>query len=191
MYVQLLVFQLYTHAHIFDNGGGDSEKEEQELATMSLAVSCLGLLLVTLSVCFFSHYLVNSIEGFTEASGVSRTFVGLIILPIVGNAVEHISAVVVAMKDKMDLAMGIAVGSCTQISLFVVPLTVLCGWIFDREMTLNFPHFEVVLYVLSVFTVSVVCSNPKCNWLEGSLLITTYSLIAVGFWFEKVKTLKT
>ena len=193
MYAQLLIFQLYTHAHIFDGSDGDGdddndEKEkEEEFATMSFSTACAGLLVVTLLVCVFSGFLVNSIEGFTEASGVSRTFVGLIILPIVGNAVEHISAVVVAMKDKMDLSMGIAVGSCTQISLFVVPLTVICGWIADRDMTLNFPHFEIVLYVLSVFTVSVVCSNPKCNWLEGSLLMTTYSLIAVGFWYENVR----
>jgi len=83
--------------------------------------------------------------------------------------------------------MGVAVGSCTQISLFVVPLAVLIGWAADRDMTLNFPHFEIVLYVLSVFTVSIVLGNPSCNWLEGSLLITTYGLIAVGFWFEAVQ----
>ena len=80
----------------------------------------------------------------------------------------------------------VAVGSCTQISLFVVPLTVLVGWAFDKPMTLNFPHFEITLYILSVFTVSVCLSNPKGNWLEGSLLITTYIMIAIGFWFEKV-----
>ena len=181
MYAQLLFFQLHTHKHIFEGGDDD------ELATMSLFTSCMGLLVVTLLVAVFSEYLVGSINGFTEASGVSRTFVGLILLPIVGNAVEHVAAVTVAMKDKMDLSMGIAVGSCTQISLFVVPLTVLSGWIMGRDMTLNFPHFEIILYVLSVFTVSVVISTSKCNWLEGSLLVTTYCLIAVGFWFESVK----
>lgn len=184
MYAQLLLFQLHTHADIFKKcDDGDDEM----LATVSLWTACLGLLVVTLLVTIFSNYLVNSIAGFTKASGVSRTFVGLIIIPIVGNAVEHISAVSVAMKNKMDLSMGIAVGSCTQISLFVVPLTVLFGWVFDKDMTLNFPHFEVILYVLSVFTVSVVCSNPICNWLEGSLLMTTYCLIAVGFWYENVR----
>lgn len=190
MYVQLLIFQLKTHADIFNEDGEDLE-EEEEVASLSMKTSCLGLLSVTLLVTVFSEFLVSSIEGFTEASGISPTFVGLILLPIVGNAVEHISAITVAMKDKMDLAMGIAVGSCTQISLFVVPLTVLTGWATNREMTLNFPHFEISLYVLSVFTVSVVCANPKCNWLEGSLLITTYCLIAVGFWFENVRTLES
>ena len=91
------------------------------------------------------------------------------------------------MKNKMDLAMGVAVGSCTQISLLVVPLTVLIGWAAGRDMTLNYPQFEIALYILSVLTVSIVLSNGKSNWLEGSLLITTYGLIAVGFAFEHVR----
>lgn len=181
MYAQLLVFQLKTHAYVFNSEGG-----EEEAASLSFSTACIGLLLVTLSVAFFSEFLVGSIEGFTEASGISRTATGIVLLPIVGNAVEHVSAISVAMKDKMDLAMGIAIGSSTQISLFVVPLTILVGWAMQKEMTLNFPHFEITLFVLSVFTVSVVLSNPTCNWLEGSLLVTTYCLIAIGFWFEDV-----
>ena len=110
MYIQLLVFQLKTHAHLFDNDGGgegeENEEEEEEEARIPMSVSLLGLCLTTLSVTVFSDFLVGSIDDFCESSGVSRTFVGLIILPIVGNAVEHITAVTVAMKDKMDLAMG-------------------------------------------------------------------------------------
>lgn len=79
----------------------------------------------------------------------------------------------------------VAVGSCTQISLFVVPLTVLVGWITDRPMTINYPSFEIILFILAMFTVQICLSSPKVNWLEGSLLITTYLMIAVGFWFEK------
>jgi Ca2+:H+ antiporter len=108
MYVQLLFFQLHTHAHIFEEGpaGEDEEEEEEEQATISLPVSIAGLCTATLLVAYFSEFLVGSIDGYCESSGVSRTFVGLIILPIVGNAVEHITAVTVAMKDKMDLSMG-------------------------------------------------------------------------------------
>lgn len=216
MYIQLLLFQLKTHAFLFSNSnnsnsqhptnevaGNDASQqqppppearacldhtddEEEELPAVSLWVAFAGLLGTTLLVTVFSEFLVNSIDGFVESSGISRTFVGIILLPIVGNAVEHVTAVTVAMKDKMDLAMGVAIGSCTQISLFVVPLTVLVGWSFGKDMTLNFPQFEITLYVMSVFTVSIVLSNPTCNWLEGSMLITTYILIAVGFWFEKV-----
>lgn len=91
------------------------------------------------------------------------------------------------MKDKMDLAMGVAIGSCTQISLFVVPLTVLVGWACNKDMTLNFPHFEIILYFLSVVTVAVALTNSNSNWLLGSLLVETYFLVALGFYFEDVR----
>ena len=80
----------------------------------------------------------------------------------------------------------VAVGSSTQISLFVTPLIVIVGWVKDKPMTLNFPAFEICLFILSIIIVSIVVSYPRSNWLEGSLLITTYVMIAVGFWFEKV-----
>ena len=90
------------------------------------------------------------------------------------------------MKNKMDLSMGVAVGSSAQVSLFVVPFIVIYGWVADIDMTLNFPPFEIMLYILAVVIVTNCVSNGKSNWLEGSLLITTYVMIAVGFWFEKV-----
>lgn len=120
MYIQLLIFQLHTHKDIFDeievvgtkassdldDDAGEIRLEAEEEASMSLPVALIGLGITTLSVTFFSDYLVESIDDFCDISGISRTFVGLIILPIVGNAVEHITAVTVAMKNKMDLAMG-------------------------------------------------------------------------------------
>lgn len=180
MYFQLLIFQLKTHADLFD------DEDEEEGSNMSFGGALTGLIIVTLIICKFSEYLVESIDGFCTESGLSRTFTGLIILPIVGNAVEHATAVSVAMKNKMELAMGVCVGSCTQISLFVTPLIVLVGWGTGRPMSLNFPPFEIVLFILSVIIVSILVSNGKSNWLEGSMLITTYILIAIGFWFEKV-----
>lgn len=180
MYVQLLIFQLKTHADLFE----DDDEDEPELP---FVVAIVGLAGMTGLITIFSTYLVDSIDGFTADSGVSKTFVGLIILPIVGNAVEHITAVTVAMKDKMDLAMGIAIGSSVQIALFVVPVIVSFGWIMDKDMTLNFPHFELSLYILSIVIVSLCVSDGSSNWLEGSLLITTYFMICVGFWYEKVQ----
>jgi Ca2+:H+ antiporter len=180
MYIQLLIFQLRTHSYIFD----DDEDDDPRL---SMRASLLGLLVSTLAITVFSDMLVESIDGFVVSTGISRTFVGLVILPIVGNAVEHITAVTVAMKNKMDLAMGVAVGSCTQISLFVVPVTVLVGWALNRNMTLNFPKFEISLFIMSVIIVSICLSNPTGNWLLGSLLITTYIMVAVGFFFEDVE----
>jgi Ca2+:H+ antiporter len=112
MYIQLLFFQLHTHAHIFEDpkkekGNDDEdEEEEEEQPSISMVVATGGLFTSTLLVTYFSNYLVGAIDGYCESSGVSRTFVGLIILPIVGNAVEHITAVNMAMKNKMDLSMG-------------------------------------------------------------------------------------
>ena len=179
MYMQLLVFQLHTHADLME----DDDEEETE---MSFPAAIFGLVGITAIITKFSDYLVESIDGFCLQSGMSRTFVGLIILPIVGNAVEHSTAISVAMKNKMDLAMGVAVGSSVQISLFVAPLTVLIGWGLGKPMSFNFPHFEVILFILSTVVVAIILSNSKSNWLEGSMLITTYILVAVGFWYEKV-----
>ena len=180
MYLQLLVFQLHTHKDLFEDEG-DEETE------MTFTAAMTGLISITALITKLSDYLVESIDGFCLYTGMSRTFVGLIILPIVGNAVEHITAVSVAMKNKMDLAMGVAVGSSVQISMFVAPLTVLVGWGIGQPMSFNFPHFEVLLFTLSTIVVAILLSNSKSNWLEGSMLITTYILIAVGFWFEKVQ----
>mmetsp|Transcript_18434 Transcript_18434/g.36863 ORF Transcript_18434/g.36863 Transcript_18434/m.36863 type:complete len:418 (+) Transcript_18434:47-1300(+) len=180
MYVQLLVFQLFTHSYLVED---DDDEEEP---TMGFWTALGGLCGVTGLVSLYSDWLVSSIDGFTEESGISKTFVGLIILPVVGNAVEHITAVTVAMKNKMDLSMGVAVGSSAQVSLFVVPFIVIYGWVADIDMTLNFPPFEIMLYILAVVIVTNCVSNGKSNWLEGSLLITTYVMVAVGFWFEKV-----
>jgi Ca2+:H+ antiporter len=127
MYIQLLVFQLYTHADIIEASQvvreknekqGEEEEEEEEEASIPMSVALIGLGLTTLSVTVFSNYLVQSIDDFCESSGISRTFVGLILLPIVGNAVEHITAVTVAMKDKMDLAMGGMLGAIPMVDSF-------------------------------------------------------------------------
>lgn len=99
----------------------------------------------------------------------------------------QITAVSVAMKNKMELAIGVAVGSCTQIALLVVPVTVIFGWCINKPMTLNYPAFEIQLYILSIFTVSVCLGTGKSNWLLGSVLVITYFMVAIGFWFEKVE----
>lgn len=111
MYLQLLVFQLHTHANVFAAEGEGTG----ELANISFGLAVLGLLVTTLLVTIFSEFLVDSIDGFTAASGISRTFVGIVLLPIVGNAVEHVTAITVAQKDKMDLAMGIGEFCCLSL----------------------------------------------------------------------------
>jgi len=180
MYLQLLFFQLRTHKHMFE------DEDEEEGGGMSLSGALVGLALMTLAVSVLSDYLVDSIDGFTEEADLSKSFVGIILLPIIGNVVEHLTAVSMAMKDKMELAMGIAVGSGTQVSVFVVPVVVVMGWALHEPMTLNFPPFEVLVYIMSIVIVTNAVGSGRSNWLFGSMLITTYVLIAVAVWFEQV-----
>lgn len=185
MYIQSLFFQLYTHLEYFnaeknqdDASGG--EEEEEETVELSYRGSMIFLVVMTLIVSFFSDYLVSSIDGFTNELGLSKSFVGVILLPIVGNAVEHVTAVKVALNDKMELAMGVAVGSATQVSMFVVPVAVIAGWIMGQSMTLSFPQFEILIYVFSIVIVYAIVADGKSNWLEGSMLLTTYALVAIA-----------
>ena len=178
MYGLMLWFQLKTHVNLFQ-GDGDT------LALIPFSWALTGLVVITAIVTVLSEFLVASIDGFCTDFNLGRSFVGLIILPVVGNAVEHISAVSVAMKNKMDLALGVALGSSVQIALFVLPLTVVIGWFAGKDMTMKFPQFEVALYLMSVIIVSMCLSNARSNWLEGSLLVSLYALIAIGIYFEK------
>eukprot|EP00656_Telonema_subtile_P008001 TRINITY_DN13761_c0_g1_i3.p1 TRINITY_DN13761_c0_g1~~TRINITY_DN13761_c0_g1_i3.p1 ORF type:complete len:246 (-),score=99.25 TRINITY_DN13761_c0_g1_i3:210-947(-) len=183
MYIQFLFFQLKTHKQLFENDEEDEEDEEEEEAPFSMGGSIGILFGVTIIVAVCSEALVGSIEALTEEWGISEAFVGIILLPIVGNAAEHVTAITMAMKNKTDLAIGVAVGSSTQISLFVVPFTVIAGWMMDVEMTLDFKTFETSVMVMTVLITMSVISDGKSNWLEGSVLMCTYLLVAVAFWY--------
>ena len=128
------------------------------------------LIVVTILVAVCAEYLVDSIDSLVSTTGISKTFVGLILLPIVGNAAEHVTAIVVAVKDKMDLAMGVAIGSSMQIALLVTPFLVILGWIIGQPMSLHFQTFETVVFFLSVLVVSYVIGDGKSNYLEGSMV---------------------
>lgn len=139
------------------------------------------LFVVTVVVAICADYLVGSIDALVEQVHISKTFIGLILLPIVGNAAEHVTAVVVALKDKMDLAMGVAIGSSLQIALLVTPFLVVLGWIMDKPMTLHFETFETVVFFLSVLVVTYVIQDGKSNYLEGAMLLGMYIIIALAF----------
>lgn len=177
VYLLFLVFQLRTHLHLFS-----SEEEEEEEPELSASTSTILLILITVVVAQISEYLVDSIEGVTVEYGLPRAFIGVILLPIVGNAAEHATAVTVAMKDKMDLSLGVAVGSSTQIALFVVPFSVLVGWGMNVPMTLDFHAFDAGVLLLSVMIVSGILQDGSSNWLEGAMLMATYSLCAIIFY---------
>ena len=170
IYVMYLAFQLKTHSNLFDEGN-TSEHEEAELLTPWTA--SILLVVITIAVAICAEYLVDSIDSIVETAHISKTFIGLILIPIVGNAAEHVTAVVVAYKDKMDLAIGVAIGSSLQIALFVTPFLVVLGWIMDRNMTLHFETFETVAFFLAALVVTLLIQDGKSNYLEGVLCIVS------------------
>lgn len=183
LYVLYLVFQLKTHAHLFDAEAQDEEGgESKEPEILGPVAATIALVLVTILVAVCAEYLVGSIDSIVASSGISKTFIGLILLPIVGNAAEHVTAVVVAYKDKMDLAIGVAIGSSMQIALFVTPFLVILGWIIGQPMSLHFQGFETVVFFLSVLVVNYLIQDGKSNYLEGCMCLGTYIIIALAFW---------
>ncbi|KAJ7170346.1 calcium/proton exchanger [Mycena crocata] len=159
------------------------EEEELETPKMNKWVCALLLAAVTVLVAFTAEFLVGSINGLTASGAITKEFVGIILLPIVGNAAEHASAVSGASKDKMTLAMNVAVGSSIQIGLFVIPLTVIVGWGLGTPMTLLFDPYEAICLVLAVFVVNYVCQDGKSNWLEGMILMCLYVGFATTLFF--------
>lgn len=133
-------------------------------------------------VAISAEFLVGSIEELTHAWNLTETFVGVILLPLVGNAAEHLTAVTVAMKNKMDLSIGIGLGSSMQIALFVTPFCVIVGWILDQPMDLDFSNFETAVLFVTVFVVNSLVSNGSSNWLEGHMLLISYILIGFAFY---------
>lgn len=126
---------------------------------------------------------MSSIDGLTSTGHISEEWVGLILLPIVGNAAEHVTAVTVSYKDKLDLSIGVAVGSSIQIALFVIPVLVLLGWIMGKPLTMLFDPFESIVLFLSVLTVAFVINDGRSNWLEGMILmsaLSNYVLLSVS-----------
>lgn len=164
-------------------GAQEAAGDEPENFLLTKWASIVLLLVSTGLVAFCAELLVSSIEDVTSSSSVGEIFIGLIILPIVGNAAEHVTAITVAMKNKMDLAIGVAVGSSIQIAIFVTPLVVILGWIMDKEMTLYFTLFETVCLFVSAFMVNFLVLDGRSNYLEGALLCAVYLIIAVVAFF--------
>jgi Ca2+:H+ antiporter len=158
---------------------GEAEDGDEDAAELSPFPSTIVLGLSTLIVSFLSDYLIDSIEDVSEHYHIPQSFIGLILLPIVGNAAEHLTAVTTAFKGKLDLSLGVAVGSSTQVALLIVPFAVIVGWVYDQPMSLNFGTFYSGVMVLSVFLVNQVLADGSCNWLEGLMLMATYTMIAV------------
>ncbi|GAA5933735.1 uncharacterized protein JCM15063_001398 [Sporobolomyces koalae] len=144
----------------------------------------LGLLvLVTILTGVTAEFLVGSIDGLTSTGNISTEFVALILLPVVANAAEHVTAITVATKNKLDLSLAVAVGSSIQIALFVVPVLVLIAWCIGQPLDLFFDPFEVLLLFLCVCGVNWAIADGRTNWLEGLTLMVVYLIIALTTWY--------
>ncbi|KAL9581951.1 MAG: hypothetical protein Q9212_003587 [Teloschistes hypoglaucus] len=162
----------------FDDRDSDHPKKN-----LSRTSAVLLLLTSTGLVAVCAEFLVTSINYLVDHTSISQAFIGLIILPIVGNAAEHVTAVIAASKNKMDLAIGVAVGSSIQIALFITPVIVLLGWILQKDMSLYFSLFETVSLFVSAFIINFLILDGKTNYLEGALLIAAYVIIALAAFF--------
>jgi Ca2+:H+ antiporter len=191
-YGAYLYFQLGTHrdeGSPSPSGGGEAESSDDddasgEVPSLSLAGAVSMLTAITVIVAFNSEFLTASIEEVSDRSGIGRPFLGLIVLPIAGNACEHITAVFVAAKDKMDLAIGVALGSSIQIAIFVLPTVVLAGWATGKTFTLDLDPLSAVILTLSVIHANFVSSDGSSNWLLGLQLVGTYVLISLLYFFR-------
>ncbi|KAJ1428452.1 Sodium/calcium exchanger membrane region [Sesbania bispinosa] len=184
-YASYLFFQLKSQQNSYSpvNEEGDtsenSDEEEEIELTQWEAIIWLAILTAWVSV--LSGYLVDAIEGASESLNMSVAFISVILLPIVGNAAEHASAIMFAVKDKLDITIGVAVGSSTQISMFVIPFCVVVGWCMGKEMDLNFQLFETATLFITVLVVAFMMQEGTSNYFKGLMLILCYLIVAASF----------
>jgi Ca2+:H+ antiporter len=179
-YAAQLIFFLRTHKHLY------TEEEQMEMHGQVWSIPhSIGVLVgATVLVGFMAEMLVESVGHLTEEFDLSELFVGVIIVALIGNAAEHLTAVLVAMKNKMDLAVNIAVGSSLQVALFVAPVLVLVGFFIGRPLDLVFNLFEVAAVVVTMFVVNSITQDGESNWVEGFQLLAAYAILGIAFFFH-------
>ena len=178
MYVLFLIFQLRTHTNFFATDG----IHEEEPIVMGKNQAILFLIGATVMVAWMAEIMVHSIQSAADKWGLPTLFIGVILLPLFGNAAEHFTAVKVAGKNKMDLAFSIAVGSSTQIAVFVAPAMVIFAWLLEVPLTFQFGLFETLATFLAVLITNTIAADGKSNWLECSMLLATYTVLAFAFY---------
>ena len=181
-YAASLVFTLKTHRDLYT---GDRDVHSTE----SVWPAVVGLFVATAGVAWMSELLVGSVTETARALGISDLFIGVVIVAIIGNAAEHYSAIVMAARNQMDAAIGIAVGSSTQIALFVAPVLVFLSYaIAPTPMDLLFTVFELVALGLAVLTITFIAHDGETHWMEGVQLLAVYAILVLGFYFLPART---
>ena len=187
-YAISLLFQFRTHRRLFaaqpnESADDESASGEAEEAHWSTARSVLTLIGAAAAIGFVSEILVSAVDAAGTELGLGKVFMGVIVIAVVGNAAEHSTAIIVARKGKMDLALGIAMGSAMQIALFVAPVLVIAGHFMGHPMGLEFTILEVSAVMLSVMAVSYLVLDGRTNWFEGVQLLAIYTILAMTFYF--------
>jgi Ca2+:H+ antiporter len=182
LYVLALIYQLRdSGAHTYEDD--EYQVVEQEAPHWSVPKAVGVLLVATLGIVFMSEFLVGTVEHVVLEVGISEFFLGIIIIPVIGNIAEHLVAVTVAAKNQMELSLAISVGSSLQIALFVAPLLVFVSLIMGNPLTLVFNQFELIALTAAVLIAAMVSLDGESNWLEGAMLLTIYVMIALAFFW--------
>jgi len=180
-YCVSLLFTLRTHRSLY---GPSSSSRSAGPATGDSRRWLLVLFAATAAVAIVSELLVGAVEETARTLGLTELFVGVVVVALVGNAAEHFSAVVLAMRNQMDASLAIAVGSSTQIALFVAPVLVLLSYVVGpRPMNLLFTVFELVAIVIAVLSIAFIAHDGETHWMEGVQLLAIYLILALGFFF--------
>jgi Ca2+:H+ antiporter len=182
LYVLALVHQL-RDANAYTYEDDEYKTAEQEAPHWSVAKAGVVLLLATVAIVWMSELLVGTIEHVILDIGVTEFFLGIIIIPLIGNVAEHLVAVRVAAKNQMELSLAISVGSSLQIALFVAPLLVFISLLMGNPLTLVFNKFELIALAAAVLIAGLVSLDGESNWLEGAMLLAIYVIIALGFFW--------
>ena len=187
LYLAGLLFKLVTHRGVF--GATDNEDVETEIPEWTKRKSIWVLLLSTVAVAFVSERLVQTFETIGDKFGWTELFIGVIIVAIIGNAAEHFSAITMAMKNKLDVTVEIAVGSTLQVAMFVAPVLVLVSLFMPEPMPLVFTVPELVAMITATLLVINLSNDGESNWFEGLILFAAYLIMGIGFFLLKVGTL--
>ncbi|WP_394172004.1 calcium/proton exchanger [Guptibacillus hwajinpoensis] len=182
LYLAALFFKLVTHRGVYQHNEENGTEPHHEEPEWSKKKAMIVLALSTVAVGYVAESLVHTFETVGETFGWSELFIGVIIVAIVGNAAEHASAIIMAYKNKMDIAVEIAIGSTLQIAMFVAPILVLISLFFPVQMPLVFTLPELVTMVTAVLLTIVISNDGETNWFEGATLLAAYLIMGIGFY---------
>lgn len=186
-YIAYLVFQLWTHRQLFEAEEAEDDDAPEEEAVIGFWSAFAWLAGMTLLIALLSEYVVNTIEEASTTWGLSVSFLSIILLPIVGNAAEHAGAIIFAFKNKLDISLGVALGSATQIALFVIPLCVIVAWTMGVDMDLNFNLMETGSLGLAIIATAFTLQDGTSHYIKGLVLLLCYIIIAACFFVSKTQ----